>query len=218
MYFDDRVQAGNMLANSLHGRFGPEECAIVALSEGGVIVGAQVASALRCVMLFVLSRPVEIPGESLDLGMVDESGGFTYNSELADIEIKEYGDEFHGYVDEKKREALTSINREIGNGGIWDEKLLTDKTVILIDDGLEDTTGIDVAMNLLKPVRIKKLIISAPIINVDVVDHLHILADELLILDVRDNFLGTDHYYTDNKTLSTKEAVEYVSKIVKNWS
>ena len=96
--------------------------------------------------------------------------------------------------------------------------MLTDKSIIIIDDGLEDTVGLDVAMNLLKPVRYKKIIVSAPVVNVDVVDHLHIVADELLILDVRANFLGTDHYYTDNRKPSTKEAVDYVSKIVKNWS
>lgn len=217
MYYKDRTEAGDMIAARLRSRFNPSECAVVAISEGGVVVGARVANILQCVMMLVVARSVEIPGESLNLGMVDEHGGFTYNSELAYTEIKEYTDEFHGMVDEKKREALGSISKDIGDGVVWNEKLLADKSVIIIDDGMEDTIGVDVAMNLLKPVRIAKFIVASPVVNVEVVDKLHVMADELIILDIRSNFLGTDHYYSDNTKPTTKEAIEYVSQIVDNW-
>jgi len=46
---------------------------------------------------------------------------------------------------------------------------------------------------------------------------LHILADELHILDVKSNFMGTDHYYTQNVIPSHEDTIAKINQIVLNW-
>ena len=46
--------------------------------------------------------------------------------------------------------------------------------------------------------RIKRLIVTTPIASVDAVDRMHILGDELHVIGVTENFMGTNHYYDNN--------------------
>lgn len=217
MYFENRAQAGQLLAGPLLDRYRYENCAVVALSDGAVLVGEQIASALHCVLMMLLSEEIQVPGESLSFGAVSQTGAFTYNGMYSTGEIEEYVSEFHGYLDEKKREAFQHINRLLGDGGIIDNELLRDHTVILVSDGLDSGASLDVAVDFLKPIRINRLIIATPTASVQAVDRLHILADELQILDVKENFMGIDHYYDQNNIPSHEETIAKINQIVLNW-
>jgi len=89
--------------------------------------------------------------------------------------------------------------------------------VILVADGLNSGAALDAAVDFLKPIRISRLVIAAPVASVEAVDKLHMLADELHILDVKDNFLDTDHYYNKNDIPSHEDTVAKINKIVLNW-
>lgn len=217
MYFESRGEAGQKLAAELFGRYRYENCAVIALSDGAVLVGEQIASALHCILTMLLIENIEIPGESLSFGGVSESGTFTYNGMFSAGEIEEYTSEFHGYLEEQKREAFQKINRLLGDGGLINHDMLRDHTVILVSDGLDNGASIDVAVEFLKPVRLARLVIVAPVASVQAVDKLHMLADELHILDVKENYLGTDHYYDNNTIPSHEETVAKINKIVLNW-
>lgn len=217
MYFESRAQAGQVLAQQLLEKYRYENCAVVALSDGAVIVGEQVAAALHCVLTLLLIEDIEVPGESMSFGGVSQTGGFTYNGMFSAGEIEEYASEFHGYLDEQKREKFQKINRLLGDGGILDNDLLRDHTVILVADGLDNGASIDVALDFLKPIRIQRLVIATPVATVQAVDKLHIVADELHILDVKENFMGTDHYYTDNTIPTHEETIAKINQIVLNW-
>jgi len=217
MYFESRAQAGQVLAQQLLEKYRYENCAVVALSDGAVLVGEQMAAALHCVLTLLLIEDIEVPGESMSFGGVSQTGGFTYNGMFSAGEIEEYASEFHGYLDEQKREKFQKINRLLGDGGILDNDLLRDHTVILVADGIDNGASIDVALDFLKPIRIQRLVIVTPVATVQAVDKLHIVADELHILDVKENFMGTDHYYTDNTIPSHEETIAKINQIVLNW-
>jgi len=72
-------------------------------------------------------------------------------------------------------------------------------------------------VDFLKPIRINRLIIATPTASVQAVDRLHILADELQILDVKENFMGIDHYYDQNNIPSHEETIAKINQIVLNW-
>lgn len=217
MYFENREQAGQLLSSQLFDQYRYENCAVVALSDGAVLVGEQIASALHCVLMMLLTEDIQIPGESLSFGAVSQNGGFTYNGMFSAGEIEEYASEFHGYLDEQKREAFQKINRLLGDGGIIDNELLRDHVVILVSDGLDNGASFDVAVDFMKPIRIKRLVVATPTASVQAVDRLHVMADELHILDVKDNFMGTDHYYNQNIIPSHEETVAKINQIVLNW-
>ena len=216
-YFHSRAEAGEQLAREMFEKYRYENVALIALGNGGVAVGEPIAEQLHCILTLLLSEKVEVPGESQTCGGVSSSGQFSYNSDIAASEVNAYNEEFHGYLEEQKREAFHRINRLIGDGGVIDQALLQDHTIILVSDGLNDATILDVAMDFLKPVRVQKLVIAAPIANVRMVDKVHLIADELHILDVKDNYLDTNHYYDQNDLPTEEETIAKINQIVLNW-
>lgn len=217
MYFESRAEAGYKLALELFERYRYENCAVVALSDGAVLVGEQIAAALHSILTMLLVENIEVPGESQSFGGVSQDGKFTFNGMFSAGEIEEYTMEYHGYLEEQKREAFQRINRLLGDGGLIDHDMLRDHTVILVSDGLDSGASLDVALDFLKPVRIARLVIAAPVASMQAVDKLHIMADELHILDVRDNFLSVNHYYNDNTIPSHEETIAKINQIVLNW-
>lgn len=207
-----------MLAQQLFEKYRYENCAVVALSDGSVLVAEQIAAMLHCVLMMLVIEDISVPGESMSFGGVSQGGNFTYNRSLSSGEIDEYASEFHGYLDEQKREKFQKINRLLGDGGIMDRDLLRDHTIVLVADGLDnDSAAIDVAIDFLKPIRTTKLVITTPVASVPAVDKLHMIADELHILDVKENFMGIDHYYTDNTLPSHEETIAKINQAILNW-
>lgn len=217
MYFHSRAEAGEQLARQLYDKYRYENVAVVALSDGGVAVGEPIAERLHCILTLLVSETVDVPGENQRFGAVSQAGQFTFNSELGEGQVGEYVTEFHGYLEEQKREAFQRINRLIGDGGVIDHDLLQDHTIIFVTDGLNDVTILDVAMDFLKPVRIQKLVIATPVASVEMVDKVHMIADELHILDVKSNYLDTDHYYDQNDLPSHEETIAKINQIILNW-
>lgn len=218
MYFTSRSYAGSQLANVLEERYRYENCAVVALSDGGVLVGEQIAARLHCPLTMLLTEDIDIPGEGLSFGAVSQVGDFTYNASFSEGEITEYVSEFHGYLSDKKREAFQHLNRLLGDGGTINRKLLRGRVVILAADGLDGGASLDVALDFLKPTRIKRLVVAAPVAAVSAVDKLHVQADELHILDVKENYISTDHYYDNNTLPSHEETIEHINQIVMRWA
>lgn len=217
MYFESREEAGAKLAADLVERYRYENCAVVALSDGAVMVGEQIAVALHSILTMLLVEDIEIPGEGMSFGAVSQNGSFSFSSSFSDGEIDEYASEYHGYLEEKKREAFQKINRLLGDGGLIDSDMLRDHVVILVADGLNSGVALDAAVDFLKPIRISRLVIASPVASVQAVDKLHMLADELHILDVKDNYLDTNHYYNQNIIPSHEDTVAKINKIVLNW-
>jgi len=217
MYFESRVQAGQMLAAELEPLYRYENCAVVALSDGGVVVGEQIAAHLHCVLTLLLVEDVEIPGEDLVIGSISQDGDFSYNSRLEQMERDEYDAEYHGYFEEKKREAFQRINRLLGDGGLINHEMLRNRVIILVSDGLETSSTLDSAVDFLKPIQIEKLVVAMPVVAVETIDDLHMKADELHILSVRENFVTTDHYFNQNEVPSHEDTIKKINQIVLNW-
>jgi predicted phosphoribosyltransferase len=217
MYFESRAQAGQLLSRELLEKYRYENCAVVALSDGAVLVAEQIAASLHCVLMMLLTEDIQVPGESTSFGSVNQDGGFTYNGMFSTGEIEEYASEYHGYLDEQKREAFQKINRLLGDGGIIDNDLLRDHVVILVSDGLDNGVSVDVAIDFMKPIRVSRVVVATPTASVQAVDRLHVAADEIHILDVKENFMGIDHYFNDNTIPSHEQTIAKINQIVLNW-
>lgn len=217
MYFESRAAAGEELAQQLLEKYRYEDCAVLALSDGAVQVGEPIAAALHSVLTMLLVEAIEIPGEGINIGGLNQSGRFTYNGMLSAGEIEGFRQEYFGYFEEKKREGMMRINRLLGDGGLVNKDLLKGRNVILVSDGFHDAASLDVAMDFLKPISTQKIIVATPTATVPAVDRLHITVDEMYILDVKENFMGVDHYYEVNNVPSHEETVEKINDIILNW-
>lgn len=216
MYFRSRSEAGYRLALQLM-QYRYENCVVVALSDGGVQVAREIAASLHCTLTMMLVEEIAVPGEGQMFGAVNQSGRFTYNGMLSAGEIEDYYSEFHGYLEDMKRTSFQRISRLLGYGGLVDESVLRDHVVILVSDGLSNGASLEAAADFLKPVHVKRLIITAPVASLDAVDRMHILGDELHVLGVTDNYFETNHYYDINDVPDHEETVQTLNNNVLNW-
>lgn len=216
MYFKDRHQAGRQLAAKLQG-YRYENTAVVALSDGGVIIGAEIAKALHCVLTMLLMEEIKLPGEHNPVAVVNQDGGFTYNNMFSAGQIEGFATEYRTFIEQEKQQKISAIHRLLGDGGLIRPELLYGRNVILVSDGLQNGLSLDAAADFLKPIRTEKLIIATPLASVPAVDRMHLMADEIVCLSVVENFMGIGHYYEDNAIPSHEQLVKTIETIVLNW-
>lgn len=211
------MDAGYQLAQELVEKYRYENTVVLALSDGGVQVGKQIASELHCILTMLLVDNIDVPGEGVSFGTLNQSGRFTYNGMFSAGEIEAFYSEFHGYLEDQKRVKMSKMNQLLGAGGIVDESMLRYHSVILVSDGLPNGASLDAAADFLKPLQINSLVVAAPMASVSAVDRAHILADEIHFLGVTDNYLDVDHYYDVNDVPSHEETIAELNEIVMNW-
>lgn len=218
MYFESRSDAGAKLAGEILDVYRGSDSAVVALNDGGVLVGEQIAWRLHCVLMMLVSEGVSIPGEGIDFGAVSQTGQMSVSSQLTSGQAQYYIEEFHGYLQEEKRRAHQRINRLLGDKGIVDRDMLRGRTILLVSDGFsEDLSSIDVALDFFKSIRIERLVVLAPVASIAAIDRLHVAVDELHILDVKSNYISTDHYYDSNFLPDREDIVTKINQTILNW-
>lgn len=216
MYFKSRAEAGVMLAEKLM-KYRYENTVIVALSDGAVQVGMQVAAELHATLSLMLTLPVDLPGENMTYGMVTQQGGLVANRELSGDQISHYYSEYRGHIDEQRRVQTSRLNKILGLGGVLDPDILRGQNVILLSDGLRDTRAIDVALDITKPLKLERLIIAAPVASIEAVDKAHVAADEVCFLSVTPNFIGSNHYYDINDVPDHEQVLKMLDEFILRW-
>lgn len=218
MYFKNRTDAAQQLAKLVVPKYRYENCAVVALSDGGVVIAAQLAAQLHCVLMMLLTEPITLPGENAPVGTIDQSGVFTYNGMFSAGQLEGFESEYRNYIEQQKFEKLHDMNSLLGSGGIIEPELLRYHNVILVSDGLSTGLSLDAAAAFLKPYKLEKLIVATPIASVAAVDRMHLLADEIFCLSVLENFMvDVNHYYDDNTLPAHETIVKSIKDIILKW-
>jgi putative phosphoribosyl transferase len=217
MYFASRAQAGRMLATRLEPKYRYENCTVVALNDGGVVVGAQIAAQLHCALGMILMSEITLPRETAGIGSISSTGGFTYNDDYSTGEIEEMESEFRGYIEEQKLTKLHEMNALLGGSGLMRKDLLAGHTIILVADGLRGGAMLAAAELFLKPVKIERLIVAIPLADVQALDKIHIMADEIQCLSVVDDTFELNHYYEDNDMPDHETVVKTIKNIILHW-
>ncbi|HLZ14878.1 MAG TPA: phosphoribosyltransferase family protein [Candidatus Saccharimonadales bacterium] len=217
MYFKSRVDAGQKLAEQIVQRFQGKNCAVVGLSDGGVMVGAQIAMRLRCVLTMLMSEAINLPREEQAIAGIGQDGSFSYNAAYSPGELEDMLSEYHGYIEEEKMHKIQDMHRLVGRAGLIRRDLLKDHNVILVSDGLSSGFSLDVAAEFLKPIHVARLIVATPLASVQAVDRMHILADEIFCLSVVEDYISTDHYYDARDVPSHDLVVKTIEQIITHW-
>jgi len=214
MYFKNRNEAGQQIAEMLFHPYGRSKTVILALGTGGLLVGEPVALRLQIPLYMVATKNIELPGSHHErVGTVDQAGDFVYSSNLSSGQVDDYVGEYHNHIEAQKIEAMHAINRVMGSGGFVEKGALSHKNILLVSDGLKTAVDLDAIMAFLKPVEIMRLVGVAPVASIDAIDRLHILTDEIRVLSPKENYLDTNHYYEENDLPGEKEAQELLQKL-----
>ena len=206
-----------MLADLLAVDLAGEPCAVVALSEGGVMVGAQIALRLHAFLSLLLVEPIDLPNEPDPIGTIAETGDFSYNSLFSAGQIEELMGDYRGVVEDEKRTGLVRMHRLLGEGSGIRRDLLHQKHVILVSDGFSTGYSLDIALEVFKPIVYRQLIIATPIASTSAVDRMHVMGDAIYCLSVADNYLDTEHYYDHHDVPDRADVVRIVEEIQEKW-
>ncbi|HUA13204.1 MAG TPA: hypothetical protein VL989_01760 [Candidatus Sulfotelmatobacter sp.] len=217
MYFASRMQAGRMLASRLQDKYRYENCVVLAVDDGGVVVGAQIAVQLHCAITLLNTKEIKLPMEPLAIAGVATGGAFTYNNKYSQGELDDMVSENRVYIEEERFRSVGELNRVVSSTGTVSKNLLRGNNVIVVSEGLKSPFIIDLVYEFLKPINIEKLVFALPIANVQVVDTMHILGDEIYCLDVFEDFLDVDHYYDKNDVPSHEKVIKIIEQVILNW-
>lgn len=217
MYFKSRVEAGQKLAEQIGKKYQGKQCAVVGLSDGGVMVGAQIALRLGCVLTMMLSDTIELPREDTALAGISQDGAMSYNAVYSPGQIEDFLSEYRNFIEQEKLTKIHEMHRLVGKGGLIRRGLLRDHIVILVADGLSSGFSLDIAAEFLKPIHLKKLVVATPLASVQAVDRMHILADDIFCLSVIEDYITTDHYYDTQDVPPHDLVVKTIEQIVSHW-
>lgn len=216
-YFPSRQVAGSLLADELEVKYRYEDCAVICLSDGGVLVGAQIAMRLHCVLTMLLTSSIKLQGEPDALAEINHMGGLTYNDTYSEGQLEDIKAENFHYIEQQKSAKLFEMNRLLGQGGIIKPDLLRGRHIIVVSDGLVSGMSLHALADYLKPIKIDKLIVAVPFASVQAVDQMHIIADEILCLNVIENIISIDHYYENNKLPPHEKIIQIIEDIILHW-
>ena len=217
MYFASRMQAGRMLAAQIVPKYRDQTCAVIGIGDGGVMVGAQIASQLRCVLTMLLTEEITLPREPVAIGGMLEDGTFVYNPAMSTGELEEMITEYRGNIEQEKLAKLHKMNGLVGSGGLINRDLLRGHNIILASDGFKDSFALDMALKYLKPIKLERVIIATPLASVRAIDRMHVTVDEINCLTVVENYMDTDHYYDTNDVPEHQKVIETIEQIVADW-
>lgn len=217
-YFPSRQVAGSLLADELEAKgYRYEDCAVLALNDGAVVVGAQVAMRLHCLLSLLLTAHIQLQGETDVLAEIDHFGDLTYNDMYSAGELEDIRTENFNYLEQQKLAKLFEMNKLLGQGGIVSKDLLRERIVIVVSDGLMNGLSLHAASEFLKPIKTKKVVMATPFASVQAVDQMHMLADEILCLNVMEDPLSVDHYYEDNTMPDHARIIQIIEDIILHW-
>jgi len=217
MYFKSRIEAGQLLAKQIVTKYKGKDCAVVALNDGGVMVGAQIALQIPCVLTLLLTELINLPREDMAVGGISQDGSFSYNQQYSQGELDEMVGEYYHFIEQEKMTKLQEMHHMLGNENLIKRSLLKDKTIILVSDGLMNGFSLDVAVEYLKLIHVNRLIVATPMASVKAVDRMHVLADEIYCLNVLEDYLDVNHYYEIQDVPPHDKVVKTVEQIVSHW-
>lgn len=206
-----------MLAPLLLEKYRYENCAVLALNDGGVVVGAQIAAQLHCVLGLLVVEEVKLPQETESIGAIAMDGTFSYNSDLSSGEVEEFQSEYRGFLEEQKLDKLHAMNRLLIGGGTMSPELLQGRHIILVADGIRGQGLLTAAGSYLKPVKHEKIIVVTPMADVPALDKIHVMADEIHCLNVVDDTFAIDHYFEKNDIPDHETIVKIIENIILHW-
>ncbi len=190
--FKNRYDAGRQLAAKLT-EYKNQPVVVLAIPNGGVAVALGVALALEAELDLVISRKIPLPlSPEGGFGSVTDDGTIILNEEV----VKKAGlsqQQINYQVsqvraDIRKRSLLYHKDRPLS--------ILTDKTVILVDDGLASGFTIRAAVGSVRHRQPKALVVAVPVGPVDVVEQLKKVADRVItcVTSTASRFYVSDFY------------------------
>ena len=191
MLFKNRSEAGMLLADALKGYAGPDTI-VLALPRGGVVVGYEVAKALRAPLDVIITRKIGAPGiPEYAIGAVAENGEVLLNDE----EIKLLAVSPSYLREEIKHQKSEIERRKILYRGGRQLPSLKGRRVILVDDGIATGFTVKTSIRAVRAEKPREIVLAVPVAPDDVIDELAATVDAVVCLATPQPFIAVGAWY-----------------------
>ncbi|MEK7106598.1 MAG: phosphoribosyltransferase family protein [Patescibacteria group bacterium] len=188
--FRDREDAGRQLAEKL-AKYRGQDAVVLALPRGGVVTGCEIAKMLGLSLDIVVVRKIGHPlSPEYAIGAVDDKGMTILNdAATASIDQKWLRRE----IERQENEALRRVR--VYRGG-RKPIAISGKTALIVDDGIATGLTIRLAARAVRAQHPARVVIAAPVASAEAVENLLKEADEVVVLEPPEEFLGAvgSHY------------------------
>jgi len=205
--FKNRKEAGKGLAQALN-RYRNKKVLVLAIPKGGIPVAYEVARQLNADFSLLISRKLPYPDNpEAGFGAIAEDGSCFIIQDACEWLSKE---QIEKIKNEQKKEIKRRI-KVLRKG----KKLpkISNRVVILVDDGLAMGSTMRAAVMLCKKKKAKKIIVAVPVASENVSKELEKEVDEIFLLEKPKFFRAVADFYEDWYDISDEEAV----KIMEKW-
>lgn len=200
--FPDRRTAGRRLAAQLARYGGRSDVLVLGLPRGGVPVAFEVAAALAAPLDVFSVRKLGVPGhEELALGAVASGGVRALNRGV----VESFGIP-RSIVDTITTNALRELDeRDIRFRDGTERLPARDRVVILVDDGLATGATMRAAIEALRMMEPKRIVVAVPVAPREAAALLSREADEFVASATPQPFSAVGIWYEDFTPVSTEE-------------
>lgn len=192
--FLNRVDAGRRLATKVARYANREDVVVLGIPRGGVPVAFEVARAIHAPLDILLVRKLGVPGErELAMGAIASGGARIINWRLiaglgvTDAQVAETIAEQEAEL-QRREELYRGVKSGIPIQG---------KTIILVDDGIATGSSMLAAIEALRTLQPKKIVVAVPVAPTHADADFSGVADEFICVDQPEEFYGIGQFYQD---------------------
>lgn len=209
MIFKDRVDAGKKLAEALK-LWDFSGGIVLAIPRGGVVVGAEVARALKVGLDLIIPRKIGSPqNPEVAVGAVTQDGTTIFNDFLLSklgLIPRELSDSVRCEMAEIKRRMEVYRNNP-------EYPVLSGRRVIVVDDGVATGYTMLAALRSVKKFEPLEVTLAIPVAPPNVLALLKDEVDRAVCLLTPENFYAVGQFYLDFDQTSDDEVI----KLLKNF-
>jgi predicted phosphoribosyltransferase len=201
MVFQDRRDAGRILAQAIEMSRDWVDAIVLGLPRGGVPVAYEVARVLNLPLDIFIVRKLGVPGqEELAMGAIASGGTVVINQSV----VHELGitDEVIEAVAERERLEIERRERAYRDGR--PPARIEGRTVVLIDDGLATGASMLAAARALRP-RAHQVIVAVPVAAGPTCNQLRGEVDQIICTATPQPFFAVGRFYRDFEQTTDEE-------------
>ena len=214
MFFQDRRDAGRVLAMKLRKYAGRPDVVVLALPRGGVPVAYEVAQALRVPLDVFLVRKLGVPGqEELAMGAIATGGVRVLNDDV----VRTLGIPQEALDAVAAQEQRELGRRERAYRGDRPAPDVRGRTVILVDDGLATGSTMRAAVAALRRQGPARVIVAVPVGAPQTCAEFGAEADEAVCARTPEPFHAVGLWYDDFSQTTDEEVYELLGR-AEEWN
>jgi len=204
--FVSREQAAELLAEELI-QYKGRHPLVLAIPRGAVPMGSLIASQLDGELDIVLTHKLCAPMDpEYAIGAIDESGWVYISPLAARAGISP------SYLEQEKKRQLDSLkHRRIRFKSGKKPAAVKGRIAIVVDDGLATGATMIAALHAIRAREPARLICAIPVAPPDTLDRVSELADEVICLQVPDDFRSVGQFYQHFPQVEEDEVIRILS-------